>query len=144
MRRYGFYAVLCVLVLGLQGCFESKPSNLAVEVMAKRYWQDNLKMNDLFPLTEAKMINAHKQGSDVYIAQVRYRIKAAINETDLVASLQQADQEGVKTHLDQPAVISVLKALPHGFRQNDTFELVKQLQFRNGSRGWLLEKELAL
>ena len=144
MRRYGFYAVLLMLVFGLQGCIESKPSDLAVEVMAKRYWQDNLKMNELFPLTDTTMIAAHKQGADVYIAQVRYRIKSAINETDLVARLQQADQEGVKTHLDHPAVVSVLKTLPSGFRQNESFELVKQLQFRNGSRGWLLEKELAL
>ncbi|WP_029935406.1 hypothetical protein [Thiomicrospira pelophila] len=144
MRRYWVYALLWVLILGLQGCFESKPSDLAVEVMAKRYWQDNLKLNELFPLTDTQMLNAHKQGADTYVAQVRYRVKSAINETDLVARLQQADQEGIETHLDQPAVVSVLKALPTGFRQNDTFELVKQLQFRNGSRGWLLEQELAL
>lgn len=144
MPRYSLFAVWLVLVLGLQGCFESKPSDLAVEVMAKRYWQDNLKLNELFPLSETQMLTAHKQGADTYIAQVRYRVKAAINETDLVARLQQADQEGVKTHLDQPGVISALKALPPGFRQNDTFELVKQLQFRNTSRGWLLEQELAL
>lgn len=144
MRRYGFLAVLLAIVFSLQGCFESKPSDLAVEVMAKRYWQDNLKLNEMFPLIDTQMMTAHKQGADTYVAQVRYRVKAAINETDLIARLQQADQEGVETHLNQPAVVSVFKALPVGFHQNDTFELVKQLQFRNSSRGWLLEQELAL
>lgn len=144
MRRYQIFALWLIVVVGLQGCFESKPSDLAVEVMAKRYWQDNLKMNELFPLTDTKMLHAHKQGADTYVAQVRYRVRAAINEAELVERLQQADQQGGQAHWDQPGVISVLKTLPPGFRQNDTFELVKQLQFRNGSRGWLLEQELAL
>lgn len=138
------WVVLLVFTFGLSGCFESKPSNLAVEVMAKRYWNDQLKMQTLFPIEEAKMLSAQKEGPDVYVAQVRYRVTAGLGEVELVERLKQADQAGQKTQLDNPAVMAVLQNLPRDFRQGETLEFIKRLQFRDGSRGWLLESELSL
>lgn len=132
------------LILPLSGCLESKPSNLAVEVMAKRYWQDQLQMQALFPLQDAQLLSAHKEGPDVYIAQVRYRVQAGLSEADLLTRLKQADESGQKTLLDQPAVFDVVKNLPVNFYQGQEIEFIKRLQFRDGSRGWLLERELPL
>lgn len=136
--------LLLVLIWPLSGCFESKPSNLAVEVMAKRYWQDQLQMQPLFPLDDAKMLSAHKEGPDIYIAQVRYRVKAGLSEADLLARLKQADESGQKTLLDQAGVLDVVRNLPPNFYQGQDVEFIKRLQFRDGSRGWLLEREIAL
>jgi len=136
--------LLLVIIWPLAGCLESKPSDLAVEVMAKRYWQDQLQMQTLFPLHEAKIMSAHKEGSDVYIAQVRYRVKAGLSEQDLLARLKQADETGQKTLLDQPGVLDVVQNLPPSFYQGQDIEFIKRLQFRDGSRGWLLEREILL
>jgi hypothetical protein len=135
---------LMLLILPLTGCFESKPSDLAVEVMAKRYWQDQLQMQSLFPLQDAKMMSAHKEGPDVYIAQVRFRVKAGLSEADLLERLKQADAQGQKTLLDQPAVLDVVKNIPSNFYQGQDIEFIKRLAFRNGDRGWLLEREITL
>ncbi|WFE67997.1 hypothetical protein P8S54_07125 [Thiomicrospira sp. R3] len=142
MIKFRWFWVL--LFLPLAGCFESKPSDLAVEVMAKRYWQDQLQMQSLFALQDVKMLSAHKEGPDVYIAQVRYRVKAGLSEADLLARLMQADQEGQKTLIDQPGVADVVKNLPANFYQGQDIEFIKRLQFRDGSRGWLLEREISL
>ncbi|UQB42788.1 hypothetical protein JX580_02515 [Thiomicrospira microaerophila] len=112
--------------------------------MAKRYWQDQLQMQALFPLQEAKMLSAHKEGPDVYIAQVRYRVQAGLSEADLLTRLKQADESGQKTLLDQAAVLDVVKNLPANFYQGQEIEFIKRLQFRDGSRGWLLEREIPL
>lgn len=132
------------LSVSLSGCFESKPSDLAVEVMAKRYWLDGLQMQTMFPVEDVNMISAQKEGADVYIAQVRYRVRAQFSETELVTALQQADQRGEKSLADREEVMSALAQASSGFRAQDSLEFVKRLQFANGSKGWLLVRELSM
>lgn len=143
MRKLIAPFVLFLSVL-LSGCFESKPSDLAVEVMAKRYWLGSLQMQTLFPIEEAKLISAHKEGADVYIAQVRYRVRAQFSEADLVQAMQQADQRGEKSLADRAEVMSALAQAHSGFRAQDSLEFVKRLQFADGSKGWLLARELPM
>lgn len=130
------------LTLSLSACFESKPSDLAVEVMAKRYWVDELKLGEAFPLQEVKLVSAYKEGADTYVAQVRYRVTASLSEAELVTRLQAVETQGRLAALDHPGVVTTLESLPSGFRQQETIELNKRLQFQDGARGWLLEREL--
>lgn len=136
-----FILITSVLV---SGCFESKPSNLAVEVMAKRYWMDALQMQTMFPIEEVQLLSAHKEGADVYIAQVRYRVRAQFGEAELVTALQQADQRGEKSLADRAEVMTALSQARTDFRAQDSVEFIKRLQFANGSKGWLLTRELPM
>lgn len=140
--RYLKWFVGLGLVLSLSACFESKPSDMAVEVMAKRYWADELKFAQVFPLQEVQLLSAYKEGSDGYVAQVRYRFGATLSEAELVAHLQAQDAQATSTVLAHPGVVATLQRLPSGFDQDSRLELTKRLLFRDGERGWLLEREL--
>jgi hypothetical protein len=140
--RYLNWVIGLALVLSLSGCLESKPSDLAVEVMAKRYWADELKLAEVFPLQEVTLVSAYKEGADSYIAQVRYRVTASLSEAEWVARLQAQEAQGDVAILDHPGVVATLQRLPAGFTQQSTLEVSKRLQFRDGARGWLLEREL--
>lgn len=141
MRQTIWVFILLITVL-LAGCFQSKPSDLAVEVMAKRYWQDYLQLNDVFALQKVEMLSGRNEGSDVYIAQVRYQLQSVIAETQLIETIQQADSLGQAARFDKTEVVETLKLLPTGFNAQESIELIKTLEFRDGSRGWLLSKEL--
>ena len=129
------------LVFLLAGCLQSKPSDLAVEVMAKRYWQDQLQLNDWFTIQEVRFLTGQLEGGDLYSAQVQYRVQATLSERDLIERLKQADQQGSSTTLVSSDALNTLADFPNGFQQNQNVDFVKSLQFRNTERGWLLERE---
>ena len=140
--RKSIWVVWLVISLVLSGCLQSKPSDLAVEVMAKRYWQDTLQLNDALALQQATMLNGRNEGSDVYVAQVRYQLQSQLSESQLIEAIKQAEAQGQSARFDRAEVIETLKNLPVGFQANQSIELVKTLEFRNGSRGWLLSGEI--
>ena len=140
--RKTIWVVWLGVILILTGCLQSKPSDLAVEVMAKRYWQDSLQLNDVMALQQVTMLNGRHEGADVYVAQVRYQLQSQLSEGEMIEAIKAADAQGQAARFNRPEVIETLKTLPVGFQANQAVELVKTLRFENGSRGWLLAQEI--
>ncbi|SFR60092.1 hypothetical protein [Thiomicrospira sp. ALE5] len=141
MRKFAWFSLLVTSLL-VTGCLKSQPSNLAVEVMAKRYWHDQLAMQPHFPIDRVRIVSQFHEASDRYIAVVEYFVTSQLDEQQLINHIQQADAEGRPSAFDQQGVRQVIETLPNRFTVNQSISFTKTLAFADGSRGWLLAEEL--
>jgi hypothetical protein len=142
MRKFVWLGFLITSLL-LTGCLKSQPSNLAIEVMAKRYWHDQLAMQPHFPIDRVRIVSQFHEASDRYIAVVEYHVTSQLEEAQLINLIQQADAAGRSSEFDQQAVRQVIEQLPNRFLANQPMSFTKTLAFADGPRGWLLAEELA-
>lgn len=141
MRKFAWLGFLITSLL-LTGCLKSQPSNLAIEVMAKRYWQDQLAMQAHFPIDRVRIVSQFHEAADRYITVVEYHVTSQVDEPQLIKLIQQADAVGRASEFDQPAVRQVIEQLPSRFLANQPMSFTKTLAFADGPRGWLLAEEL--
>jgi hypothetical protein len=141
MRKFAWLGLLIASLL-ITGCLKSQPSNLAVEVMAKRYWHEQLAMQSHFPIERVRIVSQFHEASDRYIAVVEYHVTSRLDEVQLIDLIQQADAAGRLSVFDQPGVRRVIEQLPNRFLVNQPISFTKTLAFADGSRGWLLAEEV--
>jgi len=135
--------VFLITSLVLTGCLKSQPSNLAIEVMSKRYWQDQLAMVDHFPVEKVRVVSQFHEAADRYIAVVEYQVISQVGEAQIIELIQQADALEQRSPFDQVAVRHAIEQLPNRFLAQQSMTFTKTLAFADGSRGWLLEQEVS-
>lgn len=136
------WVIVAFMIFSLTACVQSQPSEMAVEVMAKRYWQDQLGLNEVLRLQDTQKLSGRLEGSGVYVAVVQYRFQTQLSESQMLDLLKASENNLNSEKFDRSEVVKVLQTLPTHFSQGQVMEVIKTLEFKDGSRGWLMSREI--